>query len=55
MAKKKTKQFFPKELHADTRGKGVLKNLKPLRRKTINAHGEIVIVEMSRVAIVESE
>ena len=49
--KKKNKQFFPKELHADTRGKGVLKNLRPLKKKSIDCYGNPVIVEFSRQVV----
>ena len=53
--KKKNNGFFGKELRADTRGKGNIKNLKPLKVKSIDRYGNMVIWYMSRVAKVPSE
>ena len=50
MAKKKSKQFFPKELHADVRGSS-FQILKPLKKKSIDRYGNTVIVEFSRQVV----
>ena len=51
MKKNKSKGFFPKELRIDMRGKGDIKNPRPLKKKSIDCYGNPVIVEFSRQVV----
>ena len=48
--KKKNNGFFGKELRVDTRGCS-LQNLKPLKKKTMDAHGNMIVIEFSRQVV----
>ena len=48
---KKSDGFFSQEVRMDHRGKGNIKNLKPLKVKSIDRYGNMVIVEFSRQVV----